>query len=123
MRLTTIAKILFSILVFTGPVISLAHTALKESTPSDGLTITAAPDHIELVFNGPVRLIKLALKAPDHEMPTNFQVQADPIAAYRVETPNMHPGHFTVEWAAIGADGHTLTNTFSFTVDPNVISE
>ena len=36
---------------------------------------------------------------------------------------NMQTGQFTVEWAAIGADGHTITNTFSFTVDPNAISE
>lgn len=111
------------LLILSLPMLAQAHTALKESTPADGVTVKAAPGHIDLVFNGPVRLIKLELKAPDHEMPTNFQVQADPVANYRVETPNMHAGQFTVEWAAIGADGHTLTNTFSFTVDPNSSAE
>ncbi|MCH2578270.1 MAG: copper resistance protein CopC, partial [Pseudomonadales bacterium] len=30
----------------------------------------------------------------------------------------MHPGQFTVNWAVIGADGHTVANSFSFVVDP-----
>lgn len=118
MKVQSLIKSLAWLLVFMVPVVANAHTALQESTPGDGATITAAPGHIDLVFNGPVRLIKLDLKAPDHQMPTNFEVQADAIATYRVETPNMHPGQFTVEWAAIGADGHTVTNTFSFVVDP-----
>ncbi len=123
MKLTRLTKTLAWMLVCALPMLSHGHTALKESTPGDGVTITAAPGHIDLVFNGPVRLVKLDLKAPDHEMPTTFAVQADAIATYRVETPNMHPGQFTVEWAAIGADGHTVTNTFSFTVDPNAATE
>jgi len=123
MKLPKTLKTLAWALVLAVPMLAQAHTALKESTPADGVTINAAPNHIDLVFNGPVRLIKLDLKAPDHEMPTNFQVQAEPVATYRVETPNMHPGQFTVEWAAIGADGHTVTNTFSFTVDPNAAAD
>lgn len=122
MKLQSLIKSLACFLVLMAPLVANAHTALKESTPGDGATITAAPGHIDLVFNGPVRLIKLDLKAPDHEMPTNFHVSAEAIATYRVETPNMHPGQFTVEWAAIGADGHTVTNTFSFVVDPGASS-
>ena len=30
----------------------------------------------------------------------------------------MLAGNYTVNWAAIGADGHTVSNSFSFTVDP-----
>ena len=103
--------------------LSQAHTALKQSTPENGATVKATPEHIDLVFTGPVRLIKLDLKAADREMPTSFEVQADAVANYRIELLNMQTGQFTVEWAAIGADGHTITNTFSFTVDPNTISE
>ncbi len=95
-----------------------AHTALKESTPGDGVTVKASPAHLDLVFNGPVRLIRLELMGVGHEMPTNFEAQAEAVANYRIETPGMHPGEFTVNWAAIGADGHTVTNSFSFVVDP-----
>ena len=119
MKLTKTVKTLAWLLVCAIPMLSQAHTALKESTPGDGVTVNAAPGHIDLVFNGPVRLIKFDLKASEHQCPTSFAVQSDAIATYRIETPDTHVGQYTAEWAAIGADGHTVTNTFSFTVEPN----
>jgi methionine-rich copper-binding protein CopC len=122
MKLTKILKFSRSFacsIVLVAPVLVSAHTALKESTPGDEAIIKAAPGHIDLVFNGPVKLVKLELMGVGHEMPTNFEAQTDAIAAYRVETPGMHPGQFIVNWAAIGADGHTITNSFSFSVDPD----
>ena len=123
MKITKSVKILAWMMVCVFSMLSQAHTALKQSTPENGATVKATPEHIDLVFTGPVRLIKLDLKAADREMPTSFEVQADAVANYRIEMLNMQTGQFTVEWAAIGADGHTITNTFSFTVDPNAISE
>lgn len=107
----TLTVLLFSSMAF-------AHTALKESTPADEATVTALPTEITLVFNGPVRLVKLELMGVGHEMPTAFKPASEALATYVVETPGMHPGEFTVNWAAIGADGHTVSNSFSFTVDP-----
>ncbi|MEQ8407742.1 MAG: copper resistance protein CopC [Gammaproteobacteria bacterium] len=95
-----------------------AHTGLKESTPADGATVAAIPGSIELVFTGPVRLVKLELTMAGHAMPTNFKPGGDAVANYTIATPGMHPGDFTVNWAVIGADGHTVTNSFSFKVDP-----
>ena len=123
MKITKSVKILAWMMVCVFSMLSQAHTALKQSTPENGATVKATPEHIDLVFTGPVRLIKLDLKAADREIPTSFEVQADAVANYRIEMLNMQTGQFTVEWAAFGADGHTITNTFSFTVDPNTISE
>ncbi|MEE3301226.1 MAG: copper resistance CopC family protein, partial [Pseudomonadota bacterium] len=97
---------------------TLAHTALQESNPGDGATVKTPPVQLDLVFNGPVKLIKLELMGVGHEMPTKFEPLADAVATYRIETPGMHPGQFTVNWAVIGADGHTVANSFSFVVDP-----
>lgn len=96
-----------------------AHTALETATPGDGAVITAAPGHINLVFNGPVKLVKLELMGVGHEMPTKFTPNAEAKAAFMIETPGMHPGAFTVNWAVIGEDGHTVTNSYGFTVDPD----
>lgn len=95
-----------------------AHTGLKESMPADGATVKTAPSEITLTFSGDVKLIKLELMGVGHEMPTSFEPSATAQASYTVATPGMHPGKFTVNWAAIGADGHTLTNSFEFEVDP-----
>ena len=100
------------------PMLTQAHTALKESTPKDGVTVSEIPENIDLVFSAEVRLIKLELMGEGHEMPTSFKPTSEAIATYQFDTPGMHPGEFTVNWAAIGEDGHTLTNSFKFVVDP-----
>lgn len=116
MKLFRDITIFLSALLFTGLV--QAHTALKESTPANEATVATAPQDITLVFNGPVRLVKLELMVMGQKMNTSFKPASEAIATYVVETPGMHAGEFTVNWAAIGADGHTVSNSFSFTVDP-----
>lgn len=95
-----------------------AHTALKESTPAADATVTESPAQINLVFNGPVRLIKLEVLAGGQAVPTKFAPSAEAVASFAIDTPGMMPGNYTVNWAAIGADGHTVSNSFSFIVDP-----
>ena len=96
-----------------------AHTGLKESTPAAAATVKMSPEHLLLVFTEPVKLLKLELMGVGHEMPTGFEANSEAMVNYRIETPGMHPGEFTVNWAVIGADGHAVSNSFSFTVDPN----
>ena len=124
MKLPATVRILVcaSLAIFI-PLTALAHTALTESTPGAGATVTASPEHIDLVFNGPVKLIKLELMGVGHEMPTKFEASTEAMASFRIETPGMHPGNFTVNWAVIGDDGHTMANTYSFVVDPNAVEE
>ena len=110
-------------LVLLIPAMGQAHTALKASTPKNGVTVATIPSDLDLVFNAEVRLIKLELMGVGHEMPTNFEPSSEVASTYKIQTPGMHPGEFTVNWAAIGADGHTVTNSFSFVVDPATASE
>lgn len=113
----------FFCLALALPMLVQAHTALKTSTPENGSTIATIPSDLDLVFNADVRLIKLELMGVGHEMPTNFEPSSEVASTYKIQTPGMHPGEFTVNWAAIGADGHTVTNSFSFVVDPATASE
>ena len=100
------------------PLAAHAHTPLKSSSPAADSTVAQA-SAIEIEFNGPVRLVRLRVKHGEVEVPTEFAVNPEPLAAYQFAASNIPAGKITVEWAAIGADGHTLTDTFSFTVDPN----
>jgi methionine-rich copper-binding protein CopC len=102
---------------------AFAHTALTEATPGDGAMIKQGPAHINLTFNGPVKLVKLELMGVGHEMPTNFESNSEAKNAFMIETPGMHPGAFTVNWAVIGEDGHTVADSYSFTVDPSITEE
>ena len=102
---------------------AFAHTALTEATPGDGAMMKKGPAHINLTFNGPVKLVKLELMGVGHEMPTNFESNSEAKNAFMIETPGMHPGAFTVNWAVIGEDGHTVADSYSFTVDPSITEE
>tara|TARA_R110002073_G_scaffold49349_1_gene131755 strand:+ start:543 stop:980 length:438 start_codon:yes stop_codon:yes gene_type:complete len=111
-----LAAAAFTFLISTA---AFAHTALSEAAPGNGAIVREAPGHINLTFNGPVKLVKLELMGVGHEMPTNFKTNSEAKAAFMIETPGMHPGAFTVNWAVIGADGHTVADSYSFTVDPS----
>ena len=119
MRINTLAKSLACIA--TAVVFQLAvsaHTGLRETTPDNGAVVKVAPTEINLSFSGDVKLIRLELMGVGHEMPTSFEPNVTAQASFTFATPGMHPGKFTVNWAAIGADGHTLTDSFEFEVDP-----
>lgn len=98
--------------------LAFAHTGLKQATPAADAVVAVPPAKIELVFTEAVKLVRLQIMAPDHEMPSSFEPNATAQAAFSFETPGMHPGTFTVNWAVIGADGHPISNSYRFTVDP-----
>jgi len=97
---------------------AMAHTALKQAAPANGALVRVAPSEIELEFNGPVTLVKFELMGAAHEMETEFKMVPEAKANFIVATPGIQAGDFTVNWSAMGADGHTVSNSFSFTVDP-----
>lgn len=102
---------------------ALAHTALTHATPGDGALVNANPSEISLEFTGPVTLVKFELMGTGHEMETEFKMDPEAKARFTVTTPGMHPGDFTVNWSVIGADGHTVSDSYSFKVDPDAADE
>ena len=119
MKFKPVFQFLVVLAAFVIPLAANAHTLLKASLPAADSTV-AQVAAIEVDFNGPVRLVRLQVMHGEVEVSTEFAVNPEPLASYRVAASNIPTGKITVEWAAIGADGHTLTDTFSFTVDPNV---
>ena len=93
-----------------------AHTGLKESTPAADSRVQAVPSQIELIFTGPVRLIKLDVVG-DSEPQVTFSPASEPESVYRIPAAGLVNGEYEVAWAAIGADGHTIADSFRFVVD------
>jgi len=99
------------------PILVHAHTGLKETVPAADAVVAMAPEKVELVFSGPVRLIRVQVMAETLQLESDFKPNSEPTASFSIEIPEMQAGKITVTWAAMGADGHTLSDSFSFTVD------
>ena len=82
----------------------------------------AAPAKIDLVFTAPVRLVKLEVAGSGPAVETEFKPSAEAVASYSIPAADLVAGSYTVNWAAIGADGHTVSDSFSFVVAPSSAS-
>ena len=109
-------KFCLTLLVTLGVATQIhAHTGLKESIPAANSRVQAAPSQIELIFTGPVRLIKLNVVG-DTEPQINFIPASEPESVYRIPAAGLANGEYELTWAAIGADGHTMADSFRFVV-------
>jgi methionine-rich copper-binding protein CopC len=95
---------------------AFAHTALSNSVPADGQTLNAAPV-LHLEFNGTVSLLRLEVRGKDGEVDIGFTPGASTAAVHEVTLPALPDGRYVVDWTIIGADGHRISKSFSFTLD------
>lgn len=105
----------------------LGHSYVGSSTPGEGE-----------VVNEPLKEILLQFDAGIEEHTSIELVDEDgvyvPIRDQYVEERTLvvlldeliYSGHYTIQWTALGSDGHTTEGTISFTVDapqPEVVEE
>lgn len=98
---------------------SMAHTGLKSSSPAEGAVVNHAPETLHLTFTAAVALVRISVTDhDDKQLKLDFSPSTERKTEYHIDLPAVPTGQFNVEWAAIGEDGHTVTNSFSYVVDP-----
>lgn len=97
---------------------AFAHSALSVSSPENGQTVSA-PSVLMLGFNGDVRLVRLTMATDDGPVEIGFTPQAEAMGMFHVPMPALAAGTYRVEWTILGADGHSVSENFRFTVDPS----
>ena len=110
------------LLVFSLNGHAFAHTGLESSSPQNGETISEEILQIILNFETKIEQTStLRLKsADDTEIPVKDITITDKQMVGNLEAPLNH-GDYQVLWNIIGADGHPMEGTFSFSVDrPNM---
>lgn len=117
MFVSTWIKSLVMAAVFLVPASSVfAHSALTASSPGHE-AVVASPDTLMLRFNEQVRLLRVALvHGPSHNIDFGFVATTTAQQEFSYELPMLMQGEHTVNWTVIGADGHTVSNSFKFTV-------
>lgn len=97
-----------------------AHASLKSSTPAAGATVDASPKDISLTFNEKVEDTFSAITIKDaagKDVATpKAHVDAADGMTLHLDAPALASGTYSVQWVAVGHDGHRRTGDFKFTV-------
>ena len=97
---------------------AFAHSAMSSSVPANGQTVSS-PEMLMLHFNGNVRLVRLTVTGDSGVVDVGFVPDAAASMMFHVAMPPMVAGAYRVNWTVIGEDGHSVSEDFRFTVDPN----
>jgi methionine-rich copper-binding protein CopC len=109
------------LLVFSLNGHAFAHTGLESSSPQNGETISEEIQQIILIFETKIEQTStIQVKSADGtEVPVKDITITDKQMVGNLETPLVH-GDYQVLWNIIGADGHPIEGTFTFSVNkPN----
>lgn len=97
-----------------------AHAALQSATPAKGAEITGAPKEVTLHFNEKLEAAFSTGKVVDS---TGKDVSTEKAAldgadptVMKIALPSLAPGKYTVQFTAVGHDGHRRKGDYSFTV-------
>lgn len=96
-----------------------AHARLEGSSPQDGATLSAVPPEIMLRFNEPIQegLNQVSVKSGSTDV-AKGDPQVDGSKVYQPVEYTMDPGEYTVTFKVVSADGHPVSDSFTFTYAP-----
>lgn len=111
------------VLLFAFSSSAYAHTGLTGSSPADGETITEDLFEIELEFNTKVESTSTVKVFTEHNEEISGAAQVNDNVMTSGFMEPLENGTYTVEWKIIGADGHPIQGTYSFTVSQEEVQE
>lgn len=117
MRSKSIRKLIVTSAMALLAPLTLAHTGLVSTTPIADSQLEAAPEELELVFAGELRLLRLELQSGSGEtLGIGFKPSPSPAQRFTVSLPSLPAGSYTANWVAMGLDGHKMSGSFGFAV-------
>jgi methionine-rich copper-binding protein CopC len=96
----------------------VAHAELVNSEPAPGAQLSSSPAEIRLTFSEPVGTGRIILLSDGFDPVDGLDVQSDEEHPEVIFTtlPALAAGSYTVQWSAIGADGHEVAGSYSFAI-------
>ncbi len=103
--------------MFSAGAIAHGDVKLESSSPSDNAMLMNSPEQLTLTYSKPLRLMKVSITGNETgEVDFDFRPTAEKQAAYTWQLKDLKPDTYTVEWIAMGGDGHKMKASFSFMV-------
>lgn len=100
-----------------GAVTAQAHVHVLSSVPADK-SRTRAPAAIELHLSEAARLTALTLRKGEDPATPIKPLPPKAATSISVPLPALAAGNYIASWRLVGDDGHVMSGTFAFTVDP-----
>ena len=99
---------------------AIAHAVVKQSVPSEGAVLAVAPAEVIITFNEKIDKVFSGASLHDAAGATVSSGKAlvDPAnaAVLKLAVPTLKAGKYTVQWHAVGHDGHRLAGQLHFSV-------
>ena len=97
---------------------ALAHSPLDGTIPANEAILSEMPAEVLMDFKGDIRLTRVTLThASSSVISMDLSEQKIFSQEFTLPMQDMGLGTYVVEWRGLGADGHALNGTFSFTVE------
>ncbi|WP_262849628.1 copper resistance CopC family protein [Mumia quercus] len=96
-----------------------AHSALVDSTPREGQTLTAAPTTIELTYSEDVQEIGafVALRDADDAVVAELEPRISGAVVTAQVPTTLAAGRYSVVWRVVSSDGHPIQGAIPFSVE------
>lgn len=112
--------LLAALLLYTTT--AFAHSPVKSTEPANGDVLDAVPAAIDISFAKPARLMKVEVIHTVGDVSETIRLEIP--TREQIEDISLIPGlsvagDYSVNWRALGEDGHVVMGTFSFSVTGN----
>ena len=102
---------------------SVSHSPVNSSNPADGATLQVAPETLTLMLAEPGQFMKVDVTHTTADGSANHIIGLEIPSRKMTEmmefpAPDMGAGTYLVEWRVLGADGHAMNGTVTYTVSP-----
>ena len=105
------------------PSVAMAHSRLENAVPAQNATVAVSPERIELTFNTKIeKLSNFKIWNAAGEEMEKGTVEVDGTTMTGAVPAALPNGIYTVKWAIIGADGHSVEGDYVFTVEAPVVT-
>ncbi|GGI55663.1 copper homeostasis periplasmic binding protein CopC [Oxalicibacterium solurbis] len=103
-----------------GQATAWAHATLQSATPAKDAEVTVAPKEVVMHFNEDLEPAFISAKVVDSTgavvSTEKAALDAKDATVMKLAVPALSPGKYTVQYNAVGHDGHRRKGEYSFTV-------
>ena len=108
-------KLVLSALALTAAVNVFAHGTMAMTYPKDGAMLMAQAERVEIHFQNPMKVVSLkVVGSKGNPVSIDFDLNSGATQRFKLALPKLASDSYTVEWKAMGGDGHMMKGSYSF---------